>query len=130
MTVVDASVVVAALLDDGPAGVWSADVLSDPALISAHLMPVEVTQTIRRLVHTRSVSAEVAALALDGLADLTLPLFDFAPYSDRVWELRDALTAYDAWYVALAESFDVPLATLDRRLAKAAGPRCDFRVPG
>jgi predicted nucleic acid-binding protein len=129
VTVVDASVVIAALLDDGPVGQWAADVLTEPAVIAAHLMPAEVTQTIRRLVHAGSVSADVAAMALDDLADLAIPLFEFAPHGDRVWELRDTLTAYDAWYVALAEWVDSPLATLDRRLAKASGPRCPFRLP-
>jgi predicted nucleic acid-binding protein len=128
--VVDASVVVAALLDQGPDGEWAADVLSEPSVIAPHLMPAEVTQTIRRLAHAESVSADAAALALDDLANLAIPLFEFGPHADRVWELRDSLTAYDAWYVALAETLDVGLATLDRRLARASGPRCDFRLPG
>jgi predicted nucleic acid-binding protein len=34
-----------------------------------------------------------------------------------------ALTAYDACYLALADTLDVPLVTLDRRLAAAAGGR-------
>lgn len=36
---------------------------------------------------------------------------------------RHGLTAYDAQYIALAEQLDVPLVTLDRRLAAAAGSR-------
>jgi len=39
----------------------------------------------------------------------------------RIWSLRDNLTAYDAAYVALAESLPAPLLTCDRRLAKAPG---------
>jgi predicted nucleic acid-binding protein len=35
---------------------------------------------------------------------------------------------YDAWYVALAESLEAELATLDTRLARASGPRCGFRL--
>lgn len=72
MTVVDASVVVAALLDRGPDGEWAADVLTEPSVIAPHLMPVEVTQTIRRLVHAGSVSVDAAALAIDDLADLAI----------------------------------------------------------
>jgi predicted nucleic acid-binding protein len=129
VTVVDASVVVAALVDNGPDGQWAADLLAEPSAFAPHLMPVEVTQIIRRLVHAGSVSADVAALALEDLSDLAIPLHEFGPYADRVWELRDTVTTYDAWYVALAESFDVPLATLDGKLAKAPGPRCEFRTP-
>jgi predicted nucleic acid-binding protein len=41
--------------------------------------------------------------------------------SERVWDLRNNLTAYDAVYVALAEALDAPLLTRDQRLAAAAG---------
>jgi len=129
VTVVDASVVVAALADEGPEGQWAAGVIASPSVIAPHLLPVEVTQILRRLVHAGTVSTDVAALALEDLTELAIPLHEFGPHVDRVWELRDTVTAYDGWYVALAEAFDVPLTTLDRRLAKAAGPRCDFRLP-
>lgn len=39
------------------------------------------------------------------------------------------MTAYDATYVALAEVLDAPLVALDRRLARASGPRCAFVTP-
>lgn len=129
MTVVDASVVVAALVDRGRDGEWARTTLAHPSVTAPQLLPVEVTEVMRRLVGARVLSGDVATLALADLADLAIPLFDFAPYADRVWELRATVTAYDAWYVALAESFDVPLATLDRRLRKARGPRCRFASP-
>jgi len=50
-------------------------------------------------------------------------------FDERVWQLRANVTPYDAWYVALAEALDVPLATLDLRLATAPGPRCRFLTP-
>ena len=50
---------------------------------------------------------------------------------DRVWELRDNLSAYDAAYVALAEIIDCPLVTADARLSRAPGLRCAVTVlPG
>jgi len=53
------------------------------------------------------------------------------PMLDRVWELRDNLTAYDAAYVALAEAFDCPLVTADARISRAPGLRCSVTVlPG
>lgn len=44
--------------------------------------------------------------------------------------LRANVASYDAWYVAVAEAVDLPLATLDRRLARADGARCRFLTPG
>lgn len=58
-----------------------------------------------------------------------MEVYPFAPLADRVWELRANLTSYDAWYVALAEVLQFPLVTLDRRLSRASGPRCDVIVP-
>lgn len=52
-----------------------------------------------------------------------------SPYWEVVRELRHNVTAYDGWYVALAEQLDAAVATLDVRLANAAGPRCPFRTP-
>jgi len=49
--------------------------------------------------------------------------------AERVWELRANLSSYDAWYVAVAELADVPLATMDLRLARATGPQCEFLLP-
>ena len=43
-----------------------------------------------------------------------------------MWELRGNLTAYDAAYVALAELLGAPLVTLDTRLARAPGTRCEI----
>ena len=56
--------------------------------------------------------------------------YPFEPFLDRVWELRHNLTAYDAWYVALAESLGTDLVTADARLVAAPGPRCAVRLPG
>jgi predicted nucleic acid-binding protein len=64
-----------------------------------------------------------------GLVELGVKLHPFEPFTARVWELRDTVGAYDAWYVALAEALDAPLATLDLRLASAPGPRCAFLTP-
>ena len=58
-----------------------------------------------------------------------MELFPFAPFAERVWALRENLTSYDAWYVALAEVLDCPLVTLDRRLSRASGPVCEIIAP-
>lgn len=42
-------------------------------------------------------------------------------WADRVWELRENVTAYDACHVALAEALDAELVTSEVRLAQAPG---------
>lgn len=127
--VVDASVVVAALVDSGPDGTWAENELKSGPLAAPHLMPAEATNIVRRSVVRGAISVEAAALALADLAVLRVDLFPYEPFGARVWELRENVTAYDAWYVALAESLDAELATLDERLSRATGPRCAFRTP-
>ncbi len=41
---------------------------------------------------------------------------------------RDNLSAYDAWYVALAEALGCALVTGNARLARALGVRCPVTV--
>ena len=55
---------------------------------------------------------------------------DGKPIRATVWELRDNLTVYDAWYVALAEWLGVEFITADERLAGASGLRCAVRHLG
>jgi predicted nucleic acid-binding protein len=127
--VVDASVVVAAMVDTGSAGAWAEGLLLDHSLVAPHLMPAEVTNTLRRLVSSGTLSRDIGALILDDLSDLPVDYYPFEPFDARVWELQHNLTAYDAWYVALAEVLNAPMATLDSRLARASGPRCEVLTP-
>jgi len=127
--VVDASLVVAALIDSGTDGRWAESMLESDALAAPHLLPVEVANVLRRAVAMDEVSADSASLAHADLLGLRIGLFAYEPFANRVWELRGGVSAYDAWYVALAESLDAPLATLDRRLTRSTGTRCRFSIP-
>jgi predicted nucleic acid-binding protein len=127
--IVDSSVVVAALVDSGQVGTWADRLLATDDLAAPHLMPVEVANVLRRAAAAGEISADTAALVHVDLLSLRVELFAYEPFATRVWELRENVTAYDGWYVALAESLGGRLATLDLRLAKAPGPRCDFATP-
>jgi len=127
--VVDASVVVAALVDSGETGRWAEDLLLSGQLAAPHLMPVEVGNILRRSAQGGAISSDSASLAHTDLQALRVELFSYEVVASRAWELRDNLTLYDAWYVALAETLDTELATLDGRLARAPGTRCGFVVP-
>ncbi len=127
--VVDSSVIVAALIDTGPDGVWAEQVIDDQVLYAPELVRVETTNVLRRLERAERITAAEANGAQEDLAQLEIEQFPFEPFSDRIWELRHTVTSYDAWYVAVAEELGYPLATLDRRLAKTVGPKCKFLTP-
>ena len=127
--VVDASVVVAALTNSGPEGRWAEQQLLDDRLAAPHLLPAEVDNTLRKQILRGATSPRDAALAHFDLFRLQIEFYPYEPFALRIWELRGNVTTYDAWYVALAESLGVPLATLDRKLTSASGPRCTFVIP-
>lgn len=127
--VVDSGLVVAALVDSGPVGTWADQLLASDDLAAPHLMLVEAANVLRRAAIAGEISADAATLAHADLLSLRIELFAYEPFAARVWELRENVTAYDGWYVALAESLGAKLATLDARLTTAAGPRCAFATP-
>ena len=127
--VIDASMVVAGLADGGPGGRWAESLLAGDSLAAPHLMPVEVANILRRAALAGDISADVASLAHIDLLDLRVEFFPYQPCAARIWELRDNMTCYDGWYVAVAELLDAPLATLDSRLANSPGPLCQFLLP-
>ena len=127
--VVDASVVVAALIDGGPVGGWADALVESHRLVAPSLMPFEVVNILRRVELRGDISSDVATLAHQDLLAMAVTTFAHDVVADRIWELRHTVTAYDAGYVALAEGLDVGLATLDRRLAVAPGPVCAFVLP-
>ncbi len=130
MTIIaDASVVIAALVDSGPDGTWADQLLRSDHLGAPHLMPAEVANLLRRAVLAGKISDDTAALAHADLLALPVELFPYEPFAQRVWDLRTTVTAYDAWYVAVAEALEARLATLDARLSRARGPRCRFATP-
>ena len=126
MIVVDASALLEFLLQT-PIGtrVEARLFRKEDELHSPHLVDVEVTQGLRRLVRTVEVSADRAADAIADLADLDLHRHPHLDLLTRAWKLRENVTAYDAMYVALAEALNAPIVTCDTPLAKAPGHRAN-----
>lgn len=129
ITVVDASVLVAALVDSADDGPWSERVIAGGGLVSPELVLVETANILRRHARSGQLSRVEAGLAYLNLLQLKVELFPFMPFAARVWELGENLTSYDAWYVALAEALDCPLVTLDRKIGRAPGPTCQIITP-
>ena len=124
MIVVDASAALSALLNDGPAR-WA---LAGEQLHTAHLVDSEVANGLRRIVAARQLAAEDGWTALDRWRSLGMTRYAVFGVLDRVWALRDNLSAYDASYIALAELLNCPLLTADARLSRAPGVRCPITV--
>lgn len=129
VVVIDASVVIAALLDTGTTGAWAEQLIGAHQLAAPHLMPVEAASVLRRAAVAGDVAPASASLAHRDLGLMQVELFPYGVCADRAWQLRGNVTSYDGWYVALAELLEAPLATLDARLSRAAGPRCSFVLP-
>lgn len=128
MTVYDSSVYVDALVATGAPGTAARSALRDrtvlevPAIFSA-----EAVSALRALVSRAELSPIRAATALEQVRTTRTIQYPFEPFAKRAWELRDNLTVYDAWYVALAERLGTDLVTADDRLVRATGPRCPVR---
>ena len=128
MIVVDASVVVTALADDGPDGDRFRERLAGEQLAAPHLIDIEVISAWRRLAAAGQLDERRAAFARADLQALPVRRVDHGPLVERCWDLRATMTSYDAVYVALAELIDVPLLTADAKLAASPGPTCHIEV--
>jgi len=126
--VIDASVLAPALADDGADGDRVRLRLRGEQLVAPELVDLEVLSTVRRAVRAGRLDERRSGQALDDLAALPLRRVPHLPLLARAWELRDNLTAYDAAYVALAESLRALLLTADGGIEKASGVRCDVEV--
>jgi predicted nucleic acid-binding protein len=126
MIAVDANAVIAMLVDDAELGSASRTLYAQHDLVAPDLLPYEVASVLRKLTQIGRVTAQAAKMAL---RDLNLVRLEAVPYRDiaqRMWELRENLSAYDAAYVAVAELFDLPLLTFDHRIRRSPGPTCEF----
>jgi predicted nucleic acid-binding protein len=127
--VLDASAVVAALLDSGPDGRWAADKIADADVYAPTLLPFECANVMRRQEQAGTLTPDQTAQAHGDLVDLAIDYWAYDVLARRIWELRANLTSYDAAYVALAELLDATVITLDRRIQRAPGLRCDIVSP-
>lgn len=131
MSVIDASVFVDALVGIGAHGDLARRELRGQATLQVPaIFGAESASGLRGLVIRGQLSSIRAVAALEQVRRVRTIQYPFEPFTQRVWELRDNLTVYDAWYIALAEQLGTDLVTGDEALMSATGPRCPIRPPG
>jgi len=125
--VADASAVVAALLNARARSVLNGDL----QVHASHLMDSEVASALRTRVRRGKLDGRAGWDLLERYRRLGITRHSTFPMFDRIWELRNNLSTYDAAYVALAETLDCPLLTGDARISRAPGLRCPITLlPG
>lgn len=128
MLVVDASCLYETLVGGERAEPIRARLGSDEDQAAPHLVDAEVLSLIRRDRLRGALDPTAADQAVEDLTDWPGLRYAHAPLLPRAWELRHALRAWDALYVALAEALEGTLLTLDTRLGRARGPECAIEV--
>lgn len=127
LAVVDASVLVAFYASDDPRRTQVAQRLAagDALFAPAHL-DAEIVSALRGLARRSPSMVPTVPAALHHLAGMPLRRMPLTPLLNRIWQLRDNITPYDAAYVALAERLNGPLITCDHKLTTATGARCPY----
>jgi predicted nucleic acid-binding protein len=120
--VVDTSAIVGRLAADPPPEAL-AERLNGQLLHAPHLIDVEFLHVMRRMVARGQLAPDRAHVVRADFSGLRITRYPHTLLLDRMWDLRENLTAYDAAFIALAEALDAPLVTTDARLAGAPGHR-------
>lgn len=124
MIVVDASAALSALLNAGDAR----EALAAQQVHVPHLIDAEIASGLRRLAGTGALEPDLASAALKAWQRVAMTRYPVFMLLDRIWQLRDNVSAYDASYVALAENLGASLVTADGRLSRVPGLRCSLTV--
>lgn len=130
MLVLDASAALAAFLGTGTNSISIRVRIEAPdeSVHAPHLLDVEMLHALRGLVLRGAVSQARSEEIRADFASLRLSRYSHVAFLDRIWELKNNLSAYDAAYVALAETLGAPLVTTDARLARTPGIRAEVEV--
>ena len=118
--VVDASVAVEYLLRT-PLGLTVADAIESSSLAAPELLDAEVLSVLRRAVLNGHLDEARAQMAVDDLIRWPVDRIPHRPLARLAWRHRSNVSAYDAFYVAVARAQRIPLMTADGRLSRSPG---------
>lgn len=124
LAVVDASCLVHVLTSSDEVATAVKSFLRGKALYAPTLVDYEVTSALRGLARKRPEVEQAAGAYLRYLAAMPIRRESAQPLVARIWSLRHNYTAYDASYVALAETLDATLVTCDEKFERAGAARC------
>lgn len=116
--VVDASAAAEYLLRTS-LGLKIAEIIEGSLLLAPELLDVEVLSVFRRAVLRRELREERALRAIDDLMEWPIDRIPHKSLVWTVWQHRNNVTAYDAFYVAVARLSNASLITADGPLARA-----------
>lgn len=131
MIVLDASAACEALINEGPRAALVRERLGDADAGELHvpeLFALEVTSAVRGHLRAGALTRPGAKEVLADLLALPDVHWRHGDLVERVWELRDNLTPYDAAYAALAEVLGATLLTTDAALGGVRRLRCTVNV--
>lgn len=120
MMVLDASAALDILTRSVRASAIEARISSERIQVP-HLIDIEIAHVLRKHVSVGAMTSTHAETSLGLWLAADIDRHPHDTLLPRIWQLRPALTAYDAAYVALAEVLAVPLLTCDGRLARSHG---------
>ena len=126
MIVLDSSALVEWLLQRPKSAAVDKHLSTVRSVHAPYLIDIEVLHALRQLVRGGVVSPSRAMEAIEDFRNFRIRRYPHSDFIDRIWSLRDNLTAYDAVYVALAEELDAPLVTCDGKMAAAPGNRANI----
>jgi predicted nucleic acid-binding protein len=119
MIVVDASVVFHIIIDGNEAVTAIQTLKPLGELVAPQLIDLEILNALRKQRQLLKTSKERIEQAFADFNAMVIDRCTTHHLNSRIWSLCQNLTPYDACYVALAESLDVPLYTRDRRMLNA-----------
>ena len=116
--VIDASVAVEYLLRTS-LGLVIADLIEEALLLAPELLDVEVISVLRRAILRQQLEDSRASLALEDLLAWPIERISHVALVRQAWQHRHNVSAYDAFYVAVARTYDTTLLTVDGPLSRA-----------